>query len=83
MAVVEPGELKEQLEHLDPEVVLCGWPETAAPAGKATWVEFRPYAEPAARIYLNGQYSELSEVDLDDLLWVVDETRKLSRMGEN
>ncbi len=81
MAVVEPGELKEQLDHLDPEIVLCGWPETKATSGKTTWVEFRPYAEPSARIHLNGQYSELSEVDLDDLLWVVDETRKLSRMS--
>jgi hypothetical protein len=42
-------------------------------------VEFRPYEEPPARASLAGRSWELSEVDLDDLLSIVDRTEELLR----
>ncbi len=75
--VVEPDDLLEELARLDPELVICGQPESTVPDGKNVWVEYRPYAEPAARISMSGRYRELSEVELDDLLSVIDETEKL------
>ncbi len=75
--VIEPEELLEEVARLDPELVISGYPESTVPNGRSAWVEYRPYAEPAARISMNGRYRELSEVELDDLLSVIDETEKL------
>lgn len=75
--IIEPGDLDDEVTRLHPELVICGQPESAASAVKCAWVEYRPYAEPAARISMDGRYRELSELDLEDFLTIVDEAEKL------
>lgn len=54
--------------------MICGLPETARPdSERPARVEFRPYERPAAKISIEGRYSELEEVELADLLSVVDD----------
>jgi hypothetical protein len=42
-------------------------------------VEFTPYGEPQARVYVGRRTREIAVVDLDDLIRVVDETDKALR----
>lgn len=77
--IVESEALVEEVARLDPELVFCAQPDSLVPDGRSAWVEFRPYAEPAARVSLDGKYAELEEVELEDLLGVADETEVLSR----
>jgi CheY-like chemotaxis protein len=54
-------------------------PTPSRPGRARTWVEFRPYEEPPARVCLAGRRWELEEVELSDLLSIVDRTEELSR----
>ena len=66
------------MTHLDPELVIYSRPNIAAANGRTAWIEFRPYDQPAARVYVGGQQFELEEVELEDLLRVVDEAERLA-----
>jgi hypothetical protein len=80
VVVLDPDTLGAGVTRLDPDLVFADRPDdTSAPTGRPAWVEFRPYEEPPARVYLAGRRRELGEVDLDDLLSLVDEVEELSR----
>lgn len=81
--IVESEDLVEEVARLDPELVFCARPDSLIPDGRSAWVEFRPYAEPAARVSLDGKYTELKEVELEDLLSIADETEELFRTMKN
>ena len=78
VVIAEPDALEPELARLDPELVICSRSSTAASNGRPAWIEFRPYAQPAARIYVGGRRFELEEVELEDLLSVVDEAERLA-----
>jgi hypothetical protein len=83
VTVLEPGMLGVGVRRLKPELVFADQPDTFGPEGGSTgrtaWVEFRPYEEPPARVYLAGRRWELEEVELSDLLSIVDQTEELIR----
>jgi hypothetical protein len=49
VAIVEP-------DALEPELVICSRPSVAATNGRAAWIAFRPYDQPAAKIYVGDRY---------------------------
>ncbi len=81
--IMEPGDLHGEVARVSPELVICGQPKSVVPDARCAWVEYRPYAEPAARISVDGRYRELSEIELEDLLTVVDEAEKLYSTNHN
>ena len=78
VTIIEPDALEPEMARLDPGLVICSRPNTATTNGRPAWIEFRPYAQPAARIYLGGRRFELEEVELEDLLSVIDEAERLA-----
>ena len=76
--IVEPGVLASEVARLDPDLVVCGAPDTVVPNGRYAWVDYRPYDD-WAEVCLDGRRSKLAEVQLDDLLSIVDETAELVR----
>ena len=78
VVIVEPDALEPEMARLDPELVICSRPSIAAANGRPAWIEFRPYDQPAARVYVGSQQFELEEVELEDLLRVVDEAERLA-----
>lgn len=78
VAIVEPGVLASEVVRLDPELVICGQPNTVSPDGRPAWLEYRPYDE-RAELCLDGRRSKLADVQLDDLLSIVDEAEGLAR----
>jgi hypothetical protein len=77
-ALAAPGGGVVEPDALEPELVICSRPSVAATNGRAAWIAFRPYDQPAARIYVGDRYFELEEVELEDLLSVVDEAERLA-----
>jgi hypothetical protein len=80
VTVAEPEDLWEEIERFEPALVIADQPDTAGGRG---WVEFRPYLEPPATIYLGGRRRDLKKVDLPDLLSVVDEAEELGRTSRD
>ena len=78
VVIVEPDALEQEMARLDPGLVICSRPEITSANGRPAWIEFRPYAQPAARIHVGGRRFELKEVELEDLLSVVDEAEWLA-----
>jgi hypothetical protein len=83
VVVLEPGTLEAGISRLEPHLVFANTPHASSPSVWPAWVEFRPYEEPPARVCLGGRRWELSEVELDDLLSIVDQTEKLVPMGKD
>jgi hypothetical protein len=83
VTVLEPGMLGAGVRRLEPELVFADQPDTFGPeggsTGRPTWVEFRPYEQPPARVCLAGRRWELDVVEFSDLLWIVDQTEELTR----
>ncbi|QIN79078.1 hypothetical protein GBA65_11715 [Rubrobacter marinus] len=80
--VVEPDDLMLEVLCLNPVLVICSLPRTLRPVpGRPAWFEFHPYESPAARISIDGQYFEMEEVDLLDLLSVIDDRAAAARAG--
>ena len=79
VVVLEPDTLEAGISRLEPHLVFANTPHASSPSVWPAWVEFRPYEEPPARASLAGRRWELSEVDLDDLLSIVDRTEELLR----
>ena len=76
--IVEPGVLASEVVRLDPELVICGQPNTVTPNERPGWFEYRPYDD-WAEVCLDGRRSKLADVQLDDLLSIVDEAEELAR----
>jgi hypothetical protein len=82
VAIVEPSVLASEVVRLDPELVICGQPNTVTPKGRPGWVEYRPYDD-WAELYLDGRRSKLANVQFDDLLSIVDQAQELARTRGN
>ena len=83
VVVLEPDTLEAGISRLEPHLVFANTPHASSPSVWPAWVEFRPYEEPPARASLAGRSWELSEVDLNDLLSIVDQTEKLVPTGKD
>jgi hypothetical protein len=78
VTVVEPEDLQAKVARLDPALVISGQPKPATSDGGPAWVEFRPYDELSAKVYIGGRRAQLYDPNLDDVLTVVDEAESLS-----
>ncbi len=79
VVVLDPDTLEAGVARLEPDLVFADRPDVSAPTGRPAWVEFRPYEQPPARVWLAGRTWELEEVELSDLLSIVDEAEEISR----
>ena len=70
--------LEEELHHSEPYLVICSPPVPDNPvASREAWVELSVDPQQRSRIRLGEQRLEKINPSLEDLLWVVDEARKL------
>ncbi|PLS87492.1 MAG: hypothetical protein CYG60_01610 [Actinobacteria bacterium] len=77
VAIVEPGVLAPEVVRLEPELVICGQPNTVTTTDRPAWVEYRPYDD-WAEVCLDGNRSKLADVQLDDLISIVDEAEEVA-----
>ena len=71
-------ELEEELHHSDPYLVICSPPVPDNPvSSREAWVELSVDPQQPSRIRLGEQRLEKLNPSLEEMLWVVDEARKL------
>lgn len=81
--VLDPDTLEAAVARLKPDLVFAARPEAPSFPARATWVEFRPYEVPPAKVRLAEKRWELGEVGLPDLLSIVDRAGELARTGKD
>jgi hypothetical protein len=72
-----PDVLEEELERFQPQVVICGRPETADPNDIPAWIELPLDPLRPGRIRVGDRRWESTNPTLDVLLGVVDEVEEL------
>jgi len=81
VVILDPDEVEDALACLDPDLVICDGSASPNADGRSAWVEYDPHEQPPATVSLDGQHTELEEVELEDLLSVIDEAEALSSRG--
>jgi hypothetical protein len=76
-------DLKDQLERFAPHLVVCSGSNTIDPGGVAAWIELSPEPTEPSKFCINGEHSEASDPELDELLEAVDAAEELIRTGRD
>jgi hypothetical protein len=71
------GELEEQIERFDPQLVVCSQPNTLASRRCAAWVELPLNPLRPTKICVAGRYSKRTNPAIDVLIAVIDEVEQL------
>ncbi len=71
------GELEEQIERFDPQLVVCSQPNTLASLRRAAWVEVPLNPTRPTKICVAGRYSKRSNPAIAVLIAVIDEVEQL------
>ncbi len=70
--------LEEEVHHSDPHLVICSPPVPDNPvSSRAAWVELSVDPQQPSRMRLGERRLEKLNPSLEEVLWVVDEARKL------
>ena len=78
-----PDALGEEVERLDPELVICTRPNTVDPGRRPAWVVLPTDPTQPARICIGGRYSERANPTVEVLLGIVDEVEEqLAEVGD-
>lgn len=77
----ELNRLGEQIEELDPYMVVCSEPNTSDPGGRPAWIELSVEAEENSRLCVAGDYEEAVNPDLSLVLSVIDRAEYLFANG--
>jgi hypothetical protein len=81
VSVTELNELEAEVARLSPDLVICSRPKNVPDAGRVlAWLRLPTGHYRSAELYLDGEYSEMDNPGLEELLRVVDETEKLGRV---
>jgi F420-dependent methylenetetrahydromethanopterin dehydrogenase len=68
--------LAQEVERLDPHLVVCSRPNTVEPGSRPAWVELPTDPTRPARVCVGGRYSERTNPTLEVLVGVVDEVEE-------
>jgi hypothetical protein len=80
--VFKPDALRAAIARLDPILVICNQPYTISPNGRPAWFELRPEPEGFGLLCIDGEYSQIPNPALDELLLAIDEAQELARAKE-
>ncbi len=81
VAVCSLAQIGEQLESLDPNLVVSSNPNTVDPGGRAAWYRLSPEPDEASEACLGGRRSHRPNPTLEELLSLIDEVETLVRSG--
>ncbi len=75
--------LAQEVERLDPHVVICSRPNTVDPGRRPAWVVLPTDPTRPARICIGGRYSERANPTVEVLLRIVDEVEERLAEGSD
>jgi F420-dependent methylenetetrahydromethanopterin dehydrogenase len=64
--------LAQEVERMDPQLVICSRPNTVDPGGRPAWVVLPTDPTRPARICVGGRYAEQANPTVEVLLGIVD-----------
>jgi DNA-binding response OmpR family regulator len=73
--------LLDEIERLDPHLVICSRPENGNTGRRAAWITLAPEPGDPSEVCINGRRQPLENPGFDKLLAIVDETEHLIRAG--
>ena len=84
VSIVDPNSLDAELVCFAPDLVFSSRPNPSSARDWPAWLEFHSggYGQ-SVTLYLDGEYSEIHDTNLEDLLWVVDRTGRLLAASTN
>lgn len=68
----EPGDLNREALRLHPNMVICSQVTSLVKESSPNWVELYPYCEPRSTVSINGEVSDVQDIQLSDLLDIAD-----------
>ena len=71
--------LGEEMERLDPELVICSRPNTVEPGSRIAWVELSIDPTRPSKVCVGGRYSESTNPTVEVLLAAIDEVEEFIR----
>lgn len=75
--------LESEIKRLDPHLVVCSRPNTFDPGGRPAWYKLSPETGIPSEFCLDGQYRNLADPGLQDLLEIIDETERQVQSGRD
>jgi hypothetical protein len=75
--------LEEEIQRLDPEMVICGPSNTADLSDRLVWVRLSMDPSQPTRVSIGGRYSERTNPTLEALLEVIDEAETFISEKQN
>lgn len=78
VGALSPDGLAAAVARLDPILVISDRPNTVSPNGRPAWYEFRPYPGLPSVLCLDGEYSEVDNPAVEELLSAVDDAEALA-----
>jgi hypothetical protein len=75
--------LGQEVERLDPELVICSQPNTVDLGGRIAWVELSIDPARVSKVCVAGRYWESTNLTLEVLLAVIDEVEDLIRTNDH
>ncbi len=75
-------ELADEIERLNPHLVVCSRPNTVDPGGRIAWVELSIESTRPSKACVGGRYRESANPTLEVLLAVIDEVEELIRTND-
>ncbi len=75
----EPERMDEEIERLDPQLVICSQLTEALEASARAWILLYPGGEGHAVICVGGRRETIPGVELEDLLSVIDRVALLAQ----
>ncbi len=80
VSVAELDALEAEVARLCPHLVICSRPKDAREANyEPAWLQLPTGRDCLARVWLDGQYSEMRDPGLEELFRIVDEAEVLVR----
>ncbi len=73
--------LLDEIERLDPHLVICSRPENGSTGRRAAWITLAPEPDDPSEVCIAGRRQALENPGFDKLLAIVDETEHLMRAG--
>ncbi len=81
VSCIEPEDLDQEIERLNPHLVICSWLTQMVEAAQIGWLLLYPDGENRAVISMLGQRTELTDADMSDILSLVDQSSGLAQAG--
>jgi hypothetical protein len=77
----EPGDLNREVLRLRPDIVICSQVTPLVKECSPNWVELYPYREPRSTVFVNGEESDVQDIQLSDLLGIADKVGRMVQLN--